>query len=77
MNELKNIIISGAERAQAGVMVQNPYTGDFGISSQTQPQQTEGQQPVQQGPPPGYTLMQDAQGNRAYVGPNGEIQEIP
>ena len=30
----------------------------------------------QSGPPPGYQLMEDANGNRAYVGPNGEIQEV-
>jgi len=38
---------------------------------------TERQLGIQQsGPPPGYRLMEDANGNRAYVGPNGEIQEI-
>ena len=24
----------------------------------------------------GWSLMKDAQGNRAYVGPNGEIEEV-
>lgn len=28
------------------------------------------------GPPPGFQLMEDAAGNKAYVGPNGEIQEL-
>lgn len=32
--------------------------------------------PTTPGPPKGYKLMQDAQGNKAYVGPNGEIQEV-
>lgn len=26
--------------------------------------------------PEGFTLMQDANGNKAYVGPNGEIKEV-
>lgn len=30
----------------------------------------------QSGPPAGFRLMEDANGNRAYVGPNGEIQEL-
>lgn len=37
-----------------------------------QGQQMQGQP----APPEGYQLMEDAQGNRAYVGPNGEIQEL-
>lgn len=28
------------------------------------------------GPPPGFVLMEDAAGNKAYVGPNGEVQEL-
>jgi len=42
-----------------------------------QPQQP-GQAPAQLPPTneQGWTLMRDAQGNQAYVGPNGEVQEI-
>lgn len=32
--------------------------------------------PAASGPPPGFQLMEDANGNQAYVGPNGEIQEL-
>lgn len=51
-----------------------------GVPTQGGPSAAPPSQPAAKppsGPPKGYKLMQDAQGNKAYVGPNGEIQEVP
>jgi len=54
-------------------MKETKYVSPYKDRKKKETQQPESQS---QQPPEGYKLMTDANGNRAYVGPNGEIQEV-
>lgn len=70
--DLKNIVRTGLDRARAGIKVSEPSAAGEDLQGRR-----SGRSDLRKpGPPPGWTLMQDAQGNRAYVGPNGEVQEL-
>lgn len=86
---LVNLYGDAKTRATRAGMSERAFNTNFGSSElykkiielhgQTQPSSPQAAQPATALPPvnnQGWKLMIDAQGNRAYVGPNGEIEEF-